>query len=483
MFKEKEAFIRKLLILADGLVLSAVFICALILREHFHRFYHFDIFPSNFIVSDFSASQSDYHIVLFIIVPLWCANLYWSGMYRSMRMRSALDIVGRVANSTLLTVVVFSGLAFILKLEFISRLFFILFMAMASLSLILEKAFIYLIVAYLRKRGYNYRRLLIVGTGKRAVHFIGRIRAHPEWGLKIVGVLDYEHDRICVEYEDIEVLGTLKDITQILHRHSIDEVIFIVPRSKLAEMENYLYLCETEGVKATVAVDLFHLKIARLTQTEFDGTPLITFETTPSKEWQLFVKRIADVVLSGVGIILLSPLFIVVAILIKIVSPGPVFYRQKRVGLNGRRFVFIKFRSMRQNAACELAGLISKNEMSGPVFKIKDDPRIYPLGRFLRKSSIDELPQLFNVFFGQMSLVGPRPPVFREVRQYEPWQRRRLSMRPGITCFWQVSGRNKLTFSEWMKLDLEYIDNWSLWLDFKILVQTIPVVFFGKGAY
>ena len=149
----------------------------------------------------------------------------------------------------------------------------------------------------------------------------------------------------------------------------------------------------------------------------------------------------------------------------------------------GRRFVFIKFRSMRQRAHCELAGLISKNEMAGPIFKIKNDPRIHSLGRFLRKFSIDELPQLFNVFFGQMSLVGPRPPVFREVRQYEPWQRRRLSMRPGITCLWQVSGRNKLTFSEWMKLDLEYIDNWSLWLDFRILIQTIPVVFFGKGAY
>ena len=483
MFKERESFIRKLMIFIDALVLSGVFIYALILRDHFHRFYHFDIFPPSSVISGFSASQENYHIVLFLIVPLWCVNLYWSGMYRSMRLKSGLDIVGMVANSALLTAIAFSGLVFILKLEFISRLFFILFMVMASLSLIFEKAFIYLIVSYMRKRGYNYRRILIVGTGKRAAHFIGRIKAHPEWGLKIIGILDYEHNHICTEYEDIEVLGMLKDITQILHRHSIDEVIFIVPRSKLAEIENYLYLCETEGVKATVAVDLFHLKIARLTQTEFDGIPLITFETTPSKEWQLFVKRIADIVLSGFGIILLSPLFILIAILIKIVSPGPVFYRQKRVGLNGRRFVFIKFRSMRQRAHCELAGLISKNEMAGPIFKIKNDPRIHSLGRFLRKFSIDELPQLFNVFFGQMSLVGPRPPVFREVRQYEPWQRRRLSMRPGITCLWQVSGRNKLTFSEWMKLDLEYIDNWSLWLDFRILIQTIPVVFFGKGAY
>jgi exopolysaccharide biosynthesis polyprenyl glycosylphosphotransferase len=195
------------------------------------------------------------------------------------------------------------------------------------------------------------------------------------------------------------------------------------------------------------------------------------------------VKRTMDLVFSGIGIILLSPLLIMVAVIIKLVSPGPVFYRQKRIGVNGRRFVFLKFRSMHAKAASQLAGLMSKNEMSGPVFKIKNDPRIYPFGRFLRKFSIDELPQLFNVFFGQMSLVGPRPSVFREVKQYEPWQRRRLSLRPGITCLWQVNGRNEIAFSEWMNLDLRYIDNWSLWLDFKILIKTIPVVFSGKNAY
>jgi exopolysaccharide biosynthesis polyprenyl glycosylphosphotransferase len=483
VFKERAAFVHKIMFLIDVILLSTIFLLALVIRGHLHRFYHFDFFPSSVIVQDFGASQDSYLTVMLIIIPLWCVSLYWSGMYRSMRLKTALDVVGVVIKSSFITATTFSVLAFMLKMEFISRTFLILFIIMASLTLILEKACIYFLISYTRKQGYNFRRLLLVGTGKRAAQFISKIRAHPEWGLKIMGVLDYEHERICSEFEDIEILGMLKDMEAIIRRKSIDEVVFIVPRSKLVEMENYLYICETVGVKCTVAVDLFHLKIARLTQTEFDGLPMITFETTSSKEWQLFIKRIMDFVISGIGIVLLSPIFLTVAIIIKLVSPGPVFYRQKRIGLNGRRFVFLKFRSMCERADLQLAKLMGKNEMSGPVFKIKNDPRIYPFGGFLRKFSIDELPQLFHVFFGQMNLVGPRPPVFREVRQYEPWQRRRLSMRPGITCLWQVSGRNKITFAEWMKLDLEYIDNWSLWLDFRILIRTIPAVLFGHNAY
>jgi exopolysaccharide biosynthesis polyprenyl glycosylphosphotransferase len=483
VFKERAAFIHKLMFFADMLMLSITFFLALAAREYLHKIYQLDIFPSAQIIQDFAISQENYFIIMLILIPLWGVNLYWSGMYRSMRLKTTLDIVGIIMRASFFTTITFSVLAFIFKLEFVSRGFFILFMVMTSLVLIFEKIFLYSLIAYTRKQGYNYRRLLIVGTGKRAAHFIGKIRAHPEWGLKIIGVLDYEHDRICTEFKDIEVLGMLKDMEKILRREMIDEVIFIVPRSKLVEIENYLYICETMGVKTTVAVDLFHLKIARLTQTEFDGVPMITFETTSAKEWQLFIKRIMDVVLSGIGIILLSPLLLMIAILIKLFSPGPVFYRQKRIGVNGRRFVFLKFRSMHEKADSQLAGLMSKNEMSGPVFKIKNDPRVYPVGKFLRKFSLDELPQLFHVFLGQMSLVGPRPPVFREVRQYEPWQRRRLSMRPGITCLWQVSGRNKITFAEWMKLDLEYIDNWSLWLDLKILLRTVPAVLLGSNAY
>ena len=263
----------------------------------------------------------------------------------------------------------------------------------------------------------------------------------------------------------------------------IDEVVFVVPRLRLNHMENAINACETEGVKATIAVDLFDLKIARSRQTELDGIPLLTFETTIAKEWQLFVKRAMDIVISGLAIILLSPVLIIGATLIKLTSPGPVMFKQKRVSLNGRKFVLHKFRTMYKGAHKEQLELRANNEMKGPVFKMKKDPRITPVGRILRKFSIDELPQLFNVFVGHMSLIGPRPLPTYEVEEFEPWQRRRLSMRPGITCLWQVNGRNKIDFEEWMKWDLEYLDNWSLWLDFKILLKTIPVVLFGIGAY
>jgi exopolysaccharide biosynthesis polyprenyl glycosylphosphotransferase len=227
---------------------------------------------------------------------------------------------------------------------------------------------------------------------------------------------------------------------------------------------------------------LFDVKIAKARLTQLEDVPLLTFETVVAKEGQLFVKRIIDFVVSAVLLVLLAPVFIIVALAIKFNSKGPVLYRQTRVGLNGRKFTLYKFRTMFEGAEEKLTELEKLNEMGGPVFKMKKDPRITRLGRYLRKFSIDEFPQLFNVLVGHMSLVGPRPPIPEEVVQYEPWQRRRLSMRPGLTCIWQVSGRNKIDFDDWMKLDLKYLDNWSLWLDFTIIMKTIPVVFFGIGA-
>jgi len=227
---------------------------------------------------------------------------------------------------------------------------------------------------------------------------------------------------------------------------------------------------------------LFDLRIARARQTDLNGFPLMSFETTFGQEWQLFIKRIIDLTVSFFSLILLSPVLLIVAFLIKLTSRGAIFFRQKRIGLNGRTFTLYKFRTMYSDAEDKIAELEHLNEMDGPVFKIKNDPRITPLGRVLRKFSIDEFPQLFNVFTGQMSLVGPRPPIPGEVGEYHHWQKRRLSMRPGLSCLWQVSGRNKVSFAKWMELDLQYIDEWSLWLDFTILMKTIPVVLFGVGA-
>lgn len=484
MLKEKEAVIRKGIILIDGFTISIAFFLALFLRQHFHKLYKLDLISSTQVFSSTTASISEYILILFFVAPFWCLMLYLNGMYSAMRTRAFAEIVWIIIRSSFFTYLAFGTVVFILKLKFASRMFFVFFIVLSLIFILAEKILVFFIMRYVRRRGYNYRRFLIVGKGRRASYFINKIKRHPEWGIRVIGTIDDEPGQKVEKINDGEVLGTLKNLAQVLHKHVIDEVIFVVPRLRLNHMENALHICETEGIKATIAVDLFNAKIARIRQTELEGIPLLTFETTVAKEWQLFIKRAIDMVISGVGIIILSPLFMVVAILIKITSPGPVFFIQKRLGLNGRKFLVYKFRTMYKGADKKLSELKVLNEMDGPVFKIKKDPRITPVGRILRKFSIDELPQLFNVFVGHMSLIGPRPPIPEEVEEYKSWQRRRLSMRPGISCLWQVNGRNRvMNFDEWMKLDLEYLDNWSLWLDFKIMMKTIPVVVFGIGAY
>ena len=486
MLKEHDAVIRKALAVLDLAIASVAFIIAFAMRQRFHDFYKIDLIPGHKLVAEFSIlSISDYLIVLFFVAPIWCASLYFSGAYSSWRTKTAPEIVLMVIKAAILTAISFGTAAFLFKLKFVSRAFFIIFLVVSFIMILVEKLSIFFIMQNARRQGHNFRRLLIVGTGSRAVQFIKKVNEHKEWGFKIVGAVDYEeqHRGKEVDGTGVNVIGLLEDIPMILKNNSVDEVIFLVPRARLNLIEKSLYVCETQGVRAAIAADIFEMKIARAHQTELEGMPFIIFETTVAEEWQKTVKRAIDIITSGIGIIVLSPLFLAVAIAIKLTSPGPVFFIQKRVSLNNRKFIMYKFRSMDKDSAKKQSDMADMNIMSGPVFKLKDDPRITPVGKILRKFSIDEFPQLFNVFVGHMSLVGPRPALPKEVEQYEPWQRRRLSMRPGITCLWQVGGRNKIGFDEWMKLDLEYIDSWSLGLDFKILLKTIPTVIFGIGAY
>jgi exopolysaccharide biosynthesis polyprenyl glycosylphosphotransferase len=486
MLREHDAVVRKALVILDALVAAAAFFASYAMRSRFHVFYKLDLIPGPRSVIETSIlSLSDYLIVLFFVVPIWCSALYFSGSYNRWRTRTSSEIAFQVIKASVLTAISFGTAAFLFKLKFVSRAFFIIFMALSFVMILAEKLAIFFVMQNARRQGHNYRRLLIVGSGARAAQFIRKINGHREWGFKIIGAVDYEevHRGREVDNTGVSVLGMLEDIPRILKTHSVDEVIFLVPRSKLNLIEDSLYVCETQGVRTSLAADIFELRIAKAHQTELEGTPLITFETTVAEEWQRFVKRAIDITASGLSIILLSPVFGLAAILIKATSPGPVLFIQKRVSLNNRKFALYKFRSMYKGAHLKRDELAGMNIMTGPVFKVKDDPRITPVGRFLRKFSIDELPQLFNVFVGHMSLVGPRPPLPSEVAGYEPWQRRRLSMRPGLTCLWQISGRNRIGFEEWMKLDLQYIDGWSLWLDFKIILKTVPVVLFGKGAY
>jgi exopolysaccharide biosynthesis polyprenyl glycosylphosphotransferase len=483
MLKERAEVIKRATIAFDALVVGICFFLSFLLRQHFHDFYRLDLIPSARFFSEPPQSIDQYFPLLIILVPLWCMMLYLNGMYGELRTQGLSEIVWIIAKSSFFVIVGFGTLAFLLNTKFVSRLFFIIFIVVSSAVLLVEKLALFSVMHRLRKRGYNYRRLLIVGTGKRAAGIIDRIKKHPEWGLRIMGTIDDEPERKIEKVSNVEVVGDLKDISAIIRDQSIDDVIFVVPRSRLSFIEEAVLACETVGIRAIVAMDLFDLKIARSRHTELDGIPLVSFETTVATEWQLFVKRAIDVIVSGILIIITAPIQLIAAIAIRLTSYGPILFRQLRVGLNGRKFTLYKFRTMYQGADGERFTLEAKNEMNGPVFKIKNDPRVTKVGKILRKLSLDELPQFYNVLAGHMSLVGPRPPIPEEVRKYQTWQRRRLSMRPGMTCLWQVMGRNNVDFDEWMKLDLEYLDNWSLWLDFRIMVKTIPAVLFGSGAY
>ncbi|MGH7371573.1 MAG: sugar transferase, partial [Candidatus Methylomirabilales bacterium] len=425
---------------------------------------------------------SDYQVLLVPLVVIWSLLLHWMDAYRGFRTVRTIHVIAPVIKVVAVGTILLSFSLFLFKFHRISRLVIFLFALCDLVVLCGIRLGVLTFLRRIRRRGYNARNLLVVGTGRRAQEFAELIHSHPEWGLRVQGYLDRDRSRLGHPLNGRKVIGTLADMPQILDRHVIDEVVFVVPRSWLNDIEQSIRLCEERGVKASIAVDLYNPEVARPLLSELEGIPLLTYSTTPFPEGKLAVKRAFDIMGSIVLLLLTAPLWILIGAAIKLTSAGPVFFRQIRVGLHGRPFTFLKFRSMVADAEERLDEVAHLNEMSGPAFKAKHDPRVTPVGRLLRKTSLDELPQLINVLRGEMSLVGPRPPLPSEVVTYEPWQRRRLSMKPGITCLWQVNGRNKIDFDKWMRLDLEYIDNWSLALDLKIVGKTVPAVLLGKGA-
>lgn len=468
MLRERETALRRFLIILDILLISSA--------------YFFAFLPLSLLRPPMDPINK-YLVTLAMAVPVWCLTLYSNGIYLSLRTRSYLEILWGIVKSAALTFFITGTGIFLLKLDHTSRLFFVIFAGLSFIFILIEKSALFMSAHNPLRQKLNMRRLLIVGTGKRAIAFVQKVKDHPEWGFEILGAIDDEPGRGVHHVGPLAIIGSLDDIPEIFHRDAIDEVVFVVPRSRLNSLQGAIHNCETEGVVVTVAVDLFDTKLARASVTELDSLPLLHFKTTHAREWELLVKRIFDFVTSGLGILTLSPFFLITAVLIKVTSRGPVFFRQHRLGLAGRRFTLYKFRTMRLGAHDVLSDVADLNDMTSPEFKSKKSSWITPIGSFLRKFSFDELPQLFNVFVGHMSIVGPRPTVPEEVELYQAWQRRRFSMKPGITCLWQVNGRNNVAFEEWMKFDLQYLDNWSLWLDLKILVKTVPVVLFGIGAY
>ncbi len=410
------------------------------------------------------------------ILPLW----RW-GFHRGGRIGSAWAELRKVSltvgGGSLLLVAVLVARKFDP-----SRGFLGLFVGLDWTLLLLFRLALLSMAQHQRKRGYDRAYVLVAGTGQAARRHARALREHPEWGLEVRGLLS-EVPRLSVsELDGFKVLGSIDELPALLRREVVDEVHFAVSRRTLERLDKALGACDEVGVVSRVGLGLLGRLNSRPSIEVMDGAPLLTLSSAPRDEAALAVKRALDVIVSGAALLAASPLLLLSMLAVKLTSPGPVVFRQTRAGMNGRSFTLYKLRTMVQDAEALKASLEAKNEMDGPVFKIRKDPRITRVGAVLRKTSIDELPQLWNVLRGDMSLVGPRPALPAEVGKYEPWQRRRLSMRPGITCVWQVSGRNSVDFKRWMEMDLEYIDEWSLGLDFKLLLKTIPAVLFSRGA-
>lgn len=315
------------------------------------------------------------------------------------------------------------------------------------------------------------KRVILVGTTEDTARLKAEIIERSQDGVAVAAELDLNKSPV-------------EELAELLHEHSANGVILTAKHTFFGQIEKAIQVCELEGVEVWLMADFFKTQISQTTLDDFYGRPTLVFRSAPEASWQGMGKVVMDAVGAAVFLLLTAPFMIIFAITIKITSPGPVFFRQQRSGLNGRPFTMLKFRSMVTNAEQRKHELAALNEMSGPVFKVTNDPRVTKFGRFMRKFSIDEWPQMINVLRGEMSMVGPRPLPVDEVQRFDDLaHRRRLSVKPGLTCLWQVSGRNNVKdFRDWVRLDLEYIDNWSLWLDCKILIRTIPVVLLGTGA-
>ncbi|MFN3532908.1 MAG: sugar transferase [Candidatus Brocadia sp.] len=471
MIYEHDKLIRRIVCAVDCLAVVAGFCLPYIMREHFPYFSH-------------RAWAGLYRLpqlnecawVLLIIVPLWITSLAYSGMYQSMRKRKFIDMWWNLAEGSFLAITVFSVIVLFSRCDIISRTFIANLCVMATLTA--EKCLIFCLLQYIRQKGYNSRTILIAGSGKRARSFAHIIESHPQWGFRILGFIDDE-ERVGMKVGKYEVIDSLKNLAKILDTTVISEVVFILPRRWLPHLEDYIGICEKVGVKATVAIDLFNTTVAKPIIKEINGIPLLTLDSTPCDVFQLFTKRLLDIVVSLIVFLSSLPVFIISAVAIKLSSPGPVFFTQKRCGLYGKIFSIYKFRTMVVNADKMIDQVRHLNESKGPVFHARNDPRVTPVGRILRMLSLDELPQLINVLKGDMSLVGPRPAIPEEVEKYERWQKRRLSFRPGIVCTWQVTNRFQPDFHRWMQMDLDYIDNWSLALDIRILLKIFPALLKG----
>jgi exopolysaccharide biosynthesis polyprenyl glycosylphosphotransferase len=420
------------------------------------------------------------NVVIFAVYMALCSAIFSGcGLYRSHR----LTRVSRRAREVLLAATLITAIFLLLRgpldLSFATNTFLLMFWLLVFAFLMLFHESALRLLHYARSCGRNLRHIVIVGELREATDLAERFEKESNFGYRVLDIIAPG------DLPEIAESAVVSKLESVMSQQAVDEVLVILPPKRYGPLiEKIVGRCEEEGVIVRVRAEMFELQTAKAYADEMEGLPILTIRSGPEDDWRLAAKRLIDALGSLILLLMLAPLFALTALVIKLDSPGPIFFAQERVGLNKRRFRMLKFRTMVNGAEKQQAALEKLNEAEGPVFKIKDDPRVTPVGKFLRRFSIDELPQLINVLKGDMSLVGPRPLPVRDVERIDvASQKRRFSIKPGLTCLWQVNGRSNIGFEEWVRMDLDYIDRWSLGLDILILLKTIPAVFKGPGAY
>ncbi len=459
--------------LSDALLINLSFIFAYYLRFNILLF----ITPTSMPIFE------RYSSVLVFITLIWLAVFKLIGLYEEKKFTALVDEIAMLFGGVSLSTLILLGMLFLYREFWFSRLVVVNAWWVAFLFITAARVLTFSATRFLRGRGVGVKNALIVGAGEMGQTLALKMAKDKGLGYRAVGFLDDDPVKIGKHYHDIPVLGEISKAKEVIRERKVEEVLIASSRIPAEKVLDIITECERFGVEFKIVPGILELIASRVDADELAGVPLLTVSEIRLKGFNAAMKRTADVVLSGAGLALLSPLFLGFAALVKLTSPGPVFFTQERVGLDGKTFPMFKFRSMIKDADKLFPQLEPLSEVEGHIFKMKDDPRITPLGKFMRRYSIDELPQLMDVFLGHMSLVGPRPPLPREVAKYNSWHMKRLRVRPGITGPWQVSGRSLLPFEDMVRLDIYYIENWTLWLDFKILLRTIPVVLLGSGAY
>ena len=423
--------------------------------------------------------------VLLAAVVIFPLLGYILGAYKQVELRRPREIATDIVKMAALGLLTLFSALFLLQGHFVSRSFLFLFAVLQFLLLGTSRWLLLIGGTWLRSRPEQRRHFIIVGSGNGAAEVDTLLEAGERFGLSLLGFIHIGNEPPTSPAGLRRAYSVLpkEQLVKMLHNRIVDEVVFAVEKEELLELEPLMQQCEQEGVRIRIQLDFLPKGFSHIFVEHLAHVPLLTLASTPQNDFALLFKRTVDVILSILSLVVLSPLFLFLALLVKLTSKGPVLFRQIRCGLGGRQFVLLKFRSMVVDADELLADLSALNEAEAPLFKMRNDPRCTKLGRWMRMFSMDELPQLWNILRGDMSLVGPRPPLPQEVEQYQPWQRRRLRMRPGLTCLWALEGRSQLRFERLTRLDLLYIDNWSVWLDLKILIKTIPTVLSGRGAH